>query len=102
MPTVPALTSDLFHRVQMTALELGFDHCAATIPHIPAADRAAYLSWCEEGGAAGMDYMTRDREKRFDVAAAFPGARSVLTLGVSYYQGERPPKPGPGYGRVAR
>ncbi len=49
-----------------------------------------------------MEYMTRDVSKRLSVRDTFPGVKTVLSLGVSYYQGAVPPKPGPGYGRVAR
>ncbi len=46
--------------------------------------------------------MTRDPHKRTHPQTAFPEAKSVLTLAVSYYQEPFPKKPGPGYGRVAR
>jgi epoxyqueuosine reductase len=46
--------------------------------------------------------MTRDPHARANPASAAPHARSVLTVGVSYYQGALPPKPGAGFGRVAR
>ena len=49
-----------------------------------------------------MNYMIRDPEKRVNVSAAVPGVQSILTLGVSYFQGPLPDKPGPSYGRVAR
>ncbi|MCG3204533.1 MAG: Epoxyqueuosine reductase [Elusimicrobia bacterium] len=46
--------------------------------------------------------MARDPKKRLDPPSAFPKAKSVLSLGVSYFQGPFPEKPGPGFGRVAR
>ncbi len=81
---------------------MGFDLCAASPAAISERDKAAYLAWCEDGSAAGMDYMTREPEKRLDVGRAFPHMKTVLSLGVSYFQGPFPEKPGPGFGRVAR
>lgn len=49
-----------------------------------------------------MVYMEREPEKRLNPNLPFPAAKSVITLGVSYYQGAFPEKPGRAYGRVAR
>lgn len=84
------------------AREFGFDHAAVTAPVLPDADRKNYETWCLSGYAGGMTYMTRNPSERVDIARTYPGVQSVLTLGVSYYQGPLPEKPGPGYGRVAR
>ena len=95
-------TSPRLDAVRTLAYELGFDHCSLAPLSIDEADRAAYLKWCEAGSAAGMSYMTRDPHARLDATSWFPEARSLLTVAVSYHQGDLPPKPGPGYGRVAR
>src|SRR5262245_60751164 len=84
------------------ALELGFDHCSLAPLVVDPADQQAYLDWCNDGFAAGMAYMTRDPQSRANPTNWAPQARSVLTVAVSYFQGELPPKPGAGYGRVAR
>jgi epoxyqueuosine reductase len=49
-----------------------------------------------------MGYLSLEPAKRLNPTVTFPGMRSVITVGVSYYQGAVPPKPGAGYGRVAR
>jgi epoxyqueuosine reductase len=82
--------------------ELGFNHVAITPLSIRDRDQLAYKSWCDDGFAADMGYLTRDPEKRLSPQSTFPPATSVLTLAVSYYQGPFPEKPGPGFGRVAR
>ena len=96
------LTPDLYSRVRDEAALLGFDHCALARPRINARDRDAYRDWVDGGRAAGMEYMRAHAAERADPECAFPGVRSVLTLGISYFQGPFPPKPGPGFGRVAR
>lgn len=92
----------LIEAIKKAAWDLGFDHCALAPLQIPERDQAAYLDWVAAGSAGEMSYMSRDPAKRTHPSAAFPDARVVLTLGVSYYQGPFPEKPGPGYGRVAR
>jgi epoxyqueuosine reductase len=81
---------------------LGFNHIAYTPLTIRDRDRLAYKSWCDDGFAGGMQYLTNDPQKRLAPQSTFPPATGVLTLAVSYYQGPFPAKPGPGFGRVAR
>lgn len=89
-------------KIKTRAFELGFDLCSSSPAIIPDREKKSYLAWVNSGGAAGMDYMTREPEKRLDVGRAFPDMKTVLSLGVSYFQGPVPEKPGPGFGRVAR
>ncbi len=99
---MPSSTTQRLDALRALAFDLGFDHCALAPLKLDDIDRDAYLNWCAAGSAAGMAYMTRDPHHRLNPAAWSPGARSVLTVAVSYFQGELPPKPGPDYGRVAR
>jgi epoxyqueuosine reductase len=57
--------------------------------------------WQEAGMAADMGYMHRPVELLSDPRRLQKSARSVVSLGVSYYPGEHPENPGGG-GRVAR
>lgn len=49
-----------------------------------------------------MAYLSNNPTLRTQPQRTFPGMKSVLTVGISYFQGPLPEKPGPGYGRVAR
>ena len=57
--------------------------------------------WQEAGMAADMGYMHRPVELLSDPKKLQKSARSVVSLGVSYYPGDHPPNDGAG-GRVAR
>ncbi len=57
--------------------------------------------WQEAGMAADMGYMQRPVALLSDPRKLQKSARSVVSLGVSYYPGEHPENPGGG-GRVAR
>lgn len=41
--------------------------------------------WIASGYVAGMDYMTKNIEKREDLNLVFEGAVSVISLGMNYY-----------------
>lgn len=101
-PPTPMLTASTLHEIRAIASELGFDHVSAVPPRVPLLDQQAYDNWCDDGSAADMGYMVRNAERRRSPDTLFPGIGSVLCVGVSYFQGPLPSKPGPGFGRVAR
>ena len=102
MTTSNALSKDATERIRREAFRLGFDHMAVTRPHIPQRYSQEFLSWCEAGLAGGMAYLTSNPEKRVQLERTYPGVKTIITLGVSYFQGPFPEKPGKGYGRIAR
>src|SRR5437868_14245504 len=69
------------------ALELGFDSCriatATTPPHAK-----QFRSWLADGGAGEMDWMERGAEKRCDPERIVPGVRSIVIVGLNYWQGK--------------
>lgn len=52
---------------------------------LPAAE-AAYARWLEEGRAGTMSYMHRHLKAKYRPEAMLPGCRSILFVGVNYYQ----------------
>ena len=70
-------------RVKAEATAVGFDLCG-----IAAADSYPELlflrTWLDRGYAGEMEYMHRTAERRADVRAVMPSARSVISLGVVY------------------
>ena len=69
--------------IKEKALELGFDLCG-----IAPADTFPELSflreWIDRGYAGDMAYMARSADRRADVRAVVPGARSVIVTGTIY------------------
>lgn len=49
-----------------------------------------------------MDFMARNQDKRKDIRAWMPDAKSVLMAAFSYGDPQNPPASKPGHGRVAR
>ena len=82
------------------ARELGFDDLRVTSAAPPSSGER-FLAALAEGRHAEMAWLARNAEKRVDPEKVLPGARSVVTLAVSYQAPE--PVPGPGLrGIVAR
>ena len=69
--------------IKARAAELGFDLCGIA----PVADHKelAFLrEWLARGYAGEMQYLDRSAERRRDVRAVMPSARSVICLGTVY------------------
>jgi epoxyqueuosine reductase len=105
--------------IRRRALELGFDDCRFTTAKPPAT--AAYFeSWLSAGHHGEMGYLQRNAHKRNDPQLVLPGARSIISLAVSYAgngdvsredglelhhhhaQGSKPRAPDPSVGSIAR
>jgi epoxyqueuosine reductase len=76
----PAVTAEY---VKAEAASLGFDLCgiapAASFPEL-----GFLAEWLARGYAGEMHYMHRGAERRADVRAVLPSARSVISLAVVY------------------
>ena len=69
--------------VKRLAAEAGFDLCGiSAVESFPELDRLS--GWLERGYAGGMGYLHRTADKRRDVRAVLPAARSVVVLGTIY------------------
>jgi epoxyqueuosine reductase len=89
------LTAD----VKAAARGLGFD-LVATGPAGRPDHAAAFEDWVDAGHLGTMSYLERNRDKRVDPDRVLPGARSVVTCALSYYQGPDAAGP-PGVARYA-
>jgi len=70
---------------------LGFDECritpAGTPPHA-----AEFRGWLAERKHGEMAWLERNADRRTDPALVLPGARSVIMLGMNYWQRDPSPK----------
>jgi len=70
-------------RARALAIEAGFDLAGLARADSPP-DLAFLAEWVRRGHAGEMGYLTQQVEKRRDLRAAFPWARSVLCVGLQY------------------
>ena len=65
------------------AAELGFDLCGIA-PVNPFRELGFFREWLDRGYAGEMQYLARSADRRADVRAVMPSARSVVCLGTVY------------------
>jgi epoxyqueuosine reductase len=71
------------------ASEVGFDRCR--IARCDSPDHGdAFEEWLQAGAAGEMAYMARGAEKRVDPQKILPGACTVISLALNYWQGTAP------------
>ncbi len=89
--------------IKKEALRLGFD-LAGIAAAGPSAHAPAVRAWLDAGYHGSMAWLAREPERRLDPARAVPGARSVITVGLSYVVADPPADrwADPRHGRVAR
>lgn len=69
--------------IRQRALELGFAACRFTTA-APPESAPRFLQWLAHGRHGGMAYLERKASQRAEPQQVLPGARSVVTLAVSY------------------
>lgn len=74
-------------RIRQHARELGFDDCRFTTA-APPASAAKLNDWLAHGAHGEMAWLERNAAKRRDPQLVLSGARSVITLAVSYESDE--------------
>lgn len=78
--------------IRNLALQLGFDSCGFTDASPPvSADR--FQEWLEKEFHGSMSYLQRNAEKRMNPDLVLPGARSIVSLAVSYHPAAAPDAP---------
>jgi epoxyqueuosine reductase len=76
---------DLKEELIKFASEVGFDRCRMARCDSP--DHVdAFQEWLDAGAAGEMAYMARGAEKRLDPQKILPGARTVISLALNYWQ----------------
>jgi epoxyqueuosine reductase len=74
--------------VKSRAAELGFDLCGIA-PADAFTELGFFRTWLDRGYAGEMQYLARSAERRADVRAVLPSARSVVCL-ATLYNTDRP------------
>jgi epoxyqueuosine reductase len=73
----------LAERAKALARQSGFDLAGVASAEAPP-ELAFFAEWIGRGHAGEMSYLTSQAARRRDLRAAFPWARSVLSVGVQY------------------
>jgi epoxyqueuosine reductase len=68
------------------ATTLGFDLCRVARAQ-PPPHAEAFRAWLADGRAGEMAWLERNADRRTDPEAVLPGVRSVVVLGMNYFEG---------------
>jgi len=77
--------------IRHRARELGFDDCRVTTA-APPESAARFQEWLARGQHGEMAYLERNAARRIKPEQVLSGARSVITLAVSYAEQDRESK----------
>jgi epoxyqueuosine reductase len=77
--------------IKQQAFALGFDLAGVAAATPLENDRRYFVQWLAKGNAAGMDYLCRNIEKRFDPSKLLDGAKSVICVALNYKPSQRIP-----------
>lgn len=82
-------------KIETEALRLGFTACGFAAAEPVSVEVACKVDhWVELGYHAGMTYMERNRELRFDPTQLVPGCRTLIVVALNYYPKRPLPKEG--------
>lgn len=71
--------------IKQKALELGFVKAGVTDAARFDLEADRFEAWVKSGAHGQMQWLERNHEKRRDVTAILPGAKSILSLALNYY-----------------
>jgi epoxyqueuosine reductase len=77
------MTGRYASEIKTRARELGFDLCGIA-PAASHPELMFFREWLNRGYAGDMGYLVRSADKRADVRAILPSARTVIVLGTVY------------------
>lgn len=75
--------------IRQTALQLGFSFCGISKARRLDEEEPRLTKWLKEGRNAGMGYMENHFEKRLDPRLLVADAKSVISVLMNYYPGNR-------------
>jgi len=92
MPIFELQKENLSDFIKTEALALGFFDCGISAAGFMKDDSEFMERWLEKGMQGSMQYLERNREKRYDVSILMEGAKSVITVLYNYFPEEKWPK----------
>ncbi|MFZ1685083.1 MAG: tRNA epoxyqueuosine(34) reductase QueG [Candidatus Zixiibacteriota bacterium] len=87
--------------VKRLAVDTGFDLVGITTPEVITDARERYYVWLEHEYHGEMDYLAKEPDRRCDPSRILPDVKSVIMLGLNYYQPNAPTTPDQ-HGRISR
>jgi epoxyqueuosine reductase len=80
-----AMSKNFSDLIREKAFKLGFDICGIARVRALTDHESMLKTWLEKGMNDMMGYLEKEPEKRFNPELVFPGAKSLIVTGISYY-----------------
>ncbi len=74
--------------IKKKAIDLGFEKIGITKAIKTDKENSKLNNWLDNGNHASMEWMEKTRQKRGDIFAYFPEAKSVISVGLNYFSGK--------------
>lgn len=87
--------------IKNEAKRLGFVDCGISSADLLSDDAVYFNKWIDNKYNAEMQYMERNKEKRLDPRLLVAGAKSIISVLLSYYSDEMQPKNSPKISKYA-
>lgn len=72
-------------RIREKAFALGFSHIGFAAGNALVEEYGQLKTWLESGKHAGMDWLSRDPQKRTDPALVLEGCQTVISVAMNYF-----------------
>ena len=79
--------SNLSFNIKSKALELGFQKIGIAQAVSTPVEKANLDTWIQKGQHGSMEWIVKRQNERGDIFEYFPGAKSVISVGMNYYSG---------------
>ena len=89
MPLFQLYNEDLSELIKSEALAMGFFDCGISAAGFMKEDAEFMEQWLEKSMQGSMQYLERNREKRYDISLLMEGAKSVITVLYNYFPQEK-------------
>ncbi len=94
MPIHSLQKEQLNDRIKTEAKKLGFFACGISKAGLLNEDAERVENWLEKGMHGDMQYLERNREKRYDASNLVENARSVISVLFNYFPSDELPEKG--------
>ncbi len=96
------LSSEKARLIKEEASRIGFGACGfARAAEVPQEEQLRFQRWLDAGCCAGMEYMLRYREVRFNPGLLVESARSVVVVALNYFPAQKQPDTHPQFAYYA-
>ena len=73
--------------IKTRAIELGFEKVGISRAESISKEKENLEAWINDNGHASMEWVVKRKKERGDIHSYFPDAKSVISVGMNYYNG---------------